>query len=127
MHIGLIGGRRCRNTCLRRATGSGMDARPEITIVHAQVQDPASNNVADNREQQADIYAVLINRLKAAGCDCAAITSLGGHFCYKETLQRASPSLVSADTPPDDYFVSLGLPTVGLLARTIHKGFITGA
>jgi len=62
----------------------------ELTIVHADVQDLLRNNLADNRADQAVIYAKLINRLKAAGADCVAITSLGGHFCFDKTVTHSS-------------------------------------
>ena len=47
------------------------------------------------REEQAAIYAALIERPHAAGAECAAITSLGGHFCFDETARISSLALVS--------------------------------
>ncbi|MFC3117506.1 aspartate/glutamate racemase family protein [Jhaorihella thermophila] len=119
MHVGLIGGIGVAATVVyyQRLTaaverlGGGL----ELTIVHADVQTLIRNNLADNRVEQAQIYARLIDRLRAAGCDCAAITSLGGHFCFDETVQRASLPLVSAVAPLDDFFVSQGIGCVGLL------------
>jgi len=123
MHIGLIGGIGVAATLVyyQRLVSAieALGGQPEITIVHAQAQDLVRNNAADDRESQAIIYATLIDRLKAAGCDCAAITSLGGHFCYEETVQRASLRLVSAVAPLDDYFASQGLSTVGLLGTRV--------
>lgn len=123
MHIGLIGGIGVAATLVYYqrlvAAIDALGGQPEITIVHAQAQELVRNNIADDRERQAEIYAVLIDRLKAAGCDCAAITSLGGHFCFQETLLRASLPLLSAVAPLDDYFASLGLSTVGLLGTRV--------
>ena len=123
MHIGLIGGIGVAATLVYYqrlvAAIEALDARPEITIVHAQVQDLVRNNLDDERERQAEIYAVLVDRLEAAGCDCAAITSLGGHFCFEETQPLASLPLVSAVTPLDDYFDSQSLGTVGLLGTRV--------
>jgi len=123
MHIGLIGGIGVAATLVYYqrlvAAIEALGGQPEITIVHAQVQDLVRNNTADDRISQAVIYAALIDRLKAAGCDCAAITSLGGHFCFEETVQRASLRLVSAVAPLDDYFASQGLSTVGLLGTRV--------
>jgi len=101
-----------------------LDGRPEITIVHAQAQELVRNNLADRREAQAEIYASLVDRLKAAGCDCVAITSLGGHFCYEETLPLASLPMVSAVTPLDEHFAAQGLGSVGLLGTRVvmHTG-----
>ena len=58
----------------------------DLTIVQVDVQGLISNNLADEREVQARVYADLINQLKPAGADCAAITYLGGHFCFDETV-----------------------------------------
>jgi len=94
MHIGLIGGIGVAATLVSYqrlvAAIEALGARLEISIVHAQAQDLVRSNTADDRESQAVIYAALIDRLKAAGCNFAAITSLSGHFCYAETLQPAS-------------------------------------
>ena len=123
MHIGLIGGIGVAATLVYYqrlvAAIEALGGRAEITIVHAQVQDLVRNNLADERDRQADIYADLIDRLKDAGCECAAITSLGGHFCYAETVQRASLPMVSAVEPLDDFFASQGLSTVGLLGTRV--------
>lgn len=120
MHIGLIGGIGVAATVAyyQRLTKAAQGPI-EITIAHAQVQDLLRNNLADNRQAQAEIYAGLIDRLKRAGCDVAAITSLGGHFCFEETVPLSSLPLVSAVTPLDSYFVREKLHTVGLLGTAV--------
>jgi aspartate racemase len=123
MHIGLIGGIGPAATavyyqrlCARmRAAG----ARLDLTIVQADVHDLIANNLADRRDDQARIYAGLIDRLKAAGADCAAITSLGGHFCFAETAAISALPLVSAVAPLDAHFVARGLRRVGLLGTEV--------
>ncbi len=123
MHIGLIGGIGVaatvayyqKLTAAVVAKGQHLD----LTIVHADVQELLRNNREDDRQAQAQAYATLINRLKVAGCDCAAITSLGGHFCFDETVPLASLPLVSAVTPLDDFFSDQGLGTVGLLGTRV--------
>jgi len=123
MHIGLIGGIGVAATVVyyQRLTAlvSRLGGTLNLTIVHADVHELIRNNLADDREAQAAVYAPLIDRLKAAGADCAAITSLGGHFCYEETRQRASLPLVSAVAPLDDYFADQGLTKVGLLGTRV--------
>lgn len=123
MHIGLIGGIGVAATLVyyHRLTSAvrAFGARLECTIVHAQVDDLARTNVADLRQEQAELWAPLIGRLKAAGADCAAITSLGGHFCYAETQALSPLPLVSAVTPLDDYFASEDLKTVGILGTRV--------
>lgn len=123
MHIGLIGGigpaatvvYYQRLTDLARKAGVHID----ITITHANVQDLIANNLTDARDAQAAIYARHIDQLKAAGADCVAITSLGGHFCFDETVPLSSLPLVSAITPLDAYFAEQGLKRVGLLGTEV--------
>lgn len=123
MHIGLIGGIGVAATIVYyqrlSAAVAAAGERLELTIVNADVQELIRNNTADDRDAQAKVYAGLIERLKAAGADCAAITSLGGHFCFDETVPLSALPLVSAVTPLDDYFVAQGLKTVGLLGTRV--------
>jgi aspartate racemase len=123
MHLGLIGGigpaatiayyqRLCRAVA---EAGHPLD----LTIVQADIHELIRNNLADRRAEQALVYARLIDRLRAAGADCAAITSLGGHFCYDETLALASLPLVSAVAPLDAFFAQQGIGTVGLLGTRV--------
>ena len=123
MHIGLIGGIGPAATIAYydRLTRLVRDAgqRLELTIVQADSREVIANVLADRRDEQAAVYATLIARLKAAGADCAAITSLGGSFCFAET-ERISPlPLVSAVAPLDAYFVGAGLRRVGLLGTEV--------
>jgi len=123
MHIGLIGGigaaatvvyyqRLCAEMARRGAT-------LELTIVQADIQTLIHNANNGRAREQAEVYARLIERLKAAGCDCAAITSIGGHFCFPETVQLSALPLVSAVAPLDDFFAAEGLATVGLLGTRV--------
>lgn len=123
MHIGLIGGIGVAATIVyyQRLTEAvaARGGRLDLTIVHADVHELIANNLADNRQAQAEIYARLLDRLARAGCDAAAITSLGGHFCFDETVARAPLPLVSAVTPLDTFFAAEGLTTVGLLGTRV--------
>lgn len=123
MHIGLIGGIGPAATLVyydrltRRVRDTGH--RLELTIVEADVQELIANNLADRREVQAMVYASLIERLAAAGAECAAITSLGGHFCFPETESLSRLPLVSAVAPLDAHFAAAGLGRVGLLGTEV--------
>lgn len=123
MHIGLIGGIGPAATvvyyqrlCAAVAAAGG---RLDLTIVQADIHELIANNLADRRAEQAAVYARLIDRLKAAGADCAAITSLGGHFCLDETRAVASLPLVSAVAPLDAFFAGRGIGCVGLLGTRV--------
>lgn len=123
LHIGLIGGIGVAATVAyyQRLTAAVTQrgGKLDLTIVHADVQELIRNNLADDRATQAIVYATLIDRLKAAGCDCAAITSLGGHFCFDETVPLSALPLVSAVAPLDSYFASNGIRKVGLLGTRV--------
>ena len=123
MHIGLIGGIGPAATVsyYQRLTSlmRQLDAPLELTIVQADVRTLIRNNLADLRDEQAAIYAALITRLQAAGAECAAITSLGGHFCFAETARISVLPLVSAVAPLDAYFASEGVRRVGLLGTRV--------
>ena len=123
MHLGLIGGIGPASTVVyyqkltsaMRAIGMPL----ELTIVNADANVLVKNNLADDRAAQAQVYAGLIARLKAAGADCAVITSLGGHFCIDETVPLSALPLVSGVTPLDAYFAQHGIKTVGLLGTAV--------
>lgn len=124
MHIGLIGGIGVAATTVYYQRLTTEVARRggtvDLTITHTpDIQVLIRNNLADRREEQAAEYAPQIDRLKAAGADCAAITSLGGHFCYSETLSLSSLPLVSAVKPLDDFFHAQGIRRVGLLGTRV--------
>lgn len=123
MHIGLIGGIGPAATVVyyqRLCKAVAQSGSPfDLTIVQADIHELIRNNLADRRDEQAVIYARLIDRLKAAGADCAAITSLGGHFCFEETVSRSSLPLVSAVAPLDDYFADRNVRTIGLLGTRV--------
>ncbi|MCX7890150.1 MAG: aspartate/glutamate racemase family protein [Rhodobacteraceae bacterium] len=123
MHLGLIGGIGPAATVVyyQRLTAemARRKARLELTIVQADIHELIANNLADRRAEQAAIYARLIDRLSAAGADCAAITSLGGHFCFAETRAIASLPLVSAVEPLDAHFAARGIRRVGLLGTRV--------
>ena len=123
LHIGLIGGIGVAATVVyyQRLTAAveRLGGRLELTIVHADVHELIRNNLADDRAAQAEVYARLIDRLAAAGCDCAAITSLGGHFCFDEAVALSALPLVSAVAPLDAHFAGEGLAKVGLLGTRV--------
>jgi len=119
MHIGLIGGIGVAATVVyyQRLTtrvarlGSSLD----LTIVHADVQELLHNNLDWKPEAQARSFARLVGRLADAGAECAALTSLGAHFCYDETQKTSPLRMVSGIAPLDAFFFDQGIGRVGLL------------
>jgi aspartate racemase len=132
MHIGLVGGIGVAATVVyyQRLTtqAAARSAAPlALTMVHGDIQELIRNNLADRREEQARAFLPLVERLQAAGCDCAALTSLGGHFCFDELATLSPLPLVSALTPLDAYFAAQGFGTVGLLGtRSVMRTRLYG-
>lgn len=94
MHIGLIGGIGPAATdfyhrrLIERHAASGLPL--DLTIAYADARVMTRNMADRNPGRQAEIFVRLVNRLKAAGADAAAVTSMGGHFCIRE-LETISP------------------------------------
>jgi aspartate racemase len=65
------------------------------------------------------IFAALIARLKAAGAQVAAVTSMGGHFCIDELLPM-SPLPILNGIPEVDAAVTRGrFKTIGIIGTHI--------
>ncbi|GAA3854701.1 aspartate/glutamate racemase family protein [Celeribacter arenosi] len=119
MHIGLIGGIGVAATVVYyQRLVKAVEMRGgtlRLTISHGDINTLIRNNLADIRQPQADIFAAQIDELKGAGCDVAALTSLGGHYCFDELAAISALPLVSGVAPLDDHFVAAGIKRVGLL------------
>lgn len=72
----------CRSTDRHAKSGTRLD----LTTANAEVRHLSQNLANDDARRQAKIFVALISRLKAAGAQVAAITSMGGHFCIGELL-----------------------------------------
>ena len=123
MHIGMIGGIGPASTVayyqrLSAAVSDGGGVL-DLTIVNANINELLRNNEAGDKNAQAIAYAKLIDRLAGAGAECAVITSLGGHFCFDDTVSLSSLPMISAVTPLDAYFATQGFKTVGLMGTKI--------
>ena len=124
MHIGLIGGIGVAATVVyyRRlaAAATARAAGPlALTIVHGDIHELIRNNLADRRDAQARAFLPLLERLQAAGCDCAALTSIGAHFCFDQLLPISPLPLVSGVAPLDAHFVKHGIRRIGLLGTRV--------
>jgi aspartate racemase len=132
MHIGLIGGIGPAATefYYRGLTDRHAKAgtRLELTIVNAEVRDLSQNLANKDARSQAGIFAALISRLKAAGAQVAAITSMGGHFCIGELLPM-SPLPILNGIPEVDAAVSRGkFKTIGIIGtRMVMETRLYGA
>ncbi|MBS0541879.1 MAG: aspartate/glutamate racemase family protein [Proteobacteria bacterium] len=126
MHIGLIGGIGPAATDFyyrglidrHRAAGTAL----EVTICHADVGEMGRNLRAGQAAKQAEIFARLVGRMKAAGAEAAAITSMGGHFCVRE-LEAISPLPILNGLPAVGAALqAAGLKTIGVLGTSMVMG-----
>lgn len=125
MHIGLIGGVGPAATefyyrnLVKANRSSGNGAQLELTICHAQANDLIRNIQAGAVNEQAQIFELFANRLKAAGADFLAVTSIAGHFCISE-LARVSPiPVINALTGLESNLSGRGYRKVGVLGNRL--------
>jgi aspartate racemase len=123
MHIGLIGGIGPAATefyyrHLARAHAAA--GRPlDLTIVTAEVSDLARNMADSAPERQAAIFARLTERLKLAGAQAVALTSIGGHFCLGPFARLSVLPILSIIPALDAEFARRGLHRVGMLGTRV--------
>jgi aspartate racemase len=121
MHIGLIGGIGPAATeyyyrgLIDRYAAMGKS--PDLTIVNADVRDLVRNLSNRDPKNQAEIFVRLVHRLRAAGADAAAVTSMGGHFCVRE-LEAISPLLILNAIPEVNAAIARkNVKTIGILGN----------
>ena len=96
-------------------------------MVHADVREMARNLDRKNPRKQAEIFANLIERLKKAGAEAAAVTSMGGHFCIDELLPISPLPLVHGIHAVDAGIRKSGLKKIGVLGtRTVMESRLYG-
>ena len=123
MHLGLIGGIGPAATehyyrLLVRAHVAA--ARPlDLTIANAEVGDLGRNMAANAPDAQAAIFARLVHRLAAAGATAAAVTSVGGHFCFGPLSALSPLPLISIISALASEVARQGLRRVGLLGTRV--------
>jgi aspartate racemase len=123
MHIGLIGGIGPAATDFyyrglidrHRAADIPLDS----TIAHADVREMSRNLMAGAPEKQAAIFAELIGRMKKAGAEAAAVTSMGGHFCINQLLPISPLPLVHGIHAVDAAIRKSGLKKIGVMGTRL--------
>src|SRR5688572_18429077 len=136
MHIGLIGGIGPAATefyyrgLIDRHARSG--TRLELTIANAEVRDLTRNLANKDARKQAGIFADLISRLKAAGAQVAAVTSMGGHFCTTELLPISPLPILNGVSEVDaavrwGKFKTIGIIGTRMVMETRLYGAISSA
>jgi aspartate racemase len=132
MHIGLIGGIGPAATefyyrgLTDRHAKSG--TRLELTIANAEVRDLSQSLANKATRKQAGIFAALISRLKAAGAQVAAVTSMAGHFCIGELLPMSPLPILNAIPEVDAAVMRGKFQTIGIIGtRMVMETRLYGA
>ena len=131
MHIGLIGGigPAATDFYYRRliATFARGKAPLELTIAHADTPTLLGNLSSDNVAAQVAIYLRLTERLKAAGADVVAVTSIAGHFCI-EAFKPVSPlPVIDLIEALNQAIAARGFERIGVLGtRTVMETGLYG-
>jgi aspartate racemase len=123
MHVGLIGGIGPAATDFyyrglidrHRAADIPLDC----TIAHADVREMGRNLAEGKPDKQAAIFAGLIGRMKNAGAEVAAVTSMGGHFCINQLLPISPLPLVHGIQAVDAAIRKSGLKRIGVLGTRL--------
>ena len=123
MHIGLIGGigPAATDFYYRGLVDRSREADHalECTIAHADVREMSRNLTGKNPKRQAEIFAELIGRLKKAGAEVVAVTSMGGHFCINELLPISPLPLVHGIKAVEEGIRRSGLKKIGVLGTKL--------
>lgn len=131
MHVGLIGGIGPAATHVYYDAIVGSFAttglKLELTIAHADLREMIENLEAGRAEQQAEIFARHIDQLRVAGCQAAAVTSMGGHFCINELKAVSTLPIIDAVPALDEFFSANQASCVGVLGtRTVMETKLYG-
>jgi aspartate racemase len=131
MHIGLVAGIGPAATdfyyrgLIDRHVAAGIPL--ELTMAHADVREMAKNLNDRTPKRQAEIFARLIERMKKAGAQAAAVTSMGGHFCINELMAISPLPLIHGVHAVDAAIAKRGLRKIGVLGtRTVMESKLYG-
>ncbi len=132
MHIGLIGGIGPAATdfyyrgLIDRHAASGIPL--EVTICHADVREMSRNMNEHDPGRQAEVFARLVGRMKAAGAGAAAITSMGGHFCVDDLIAISPLPVLNAIPEVGAEIKRRGLGRIGIMGtRTVMESRLYGS
>ena len=91
------------------------DADLDMTIVHADASTLVKNLMDDNKDAQVSIYNGLTKRLKNAGAECVAITSIAGHFCIEKFVAKSVLPIVDLLSCVQAEVENKGYKKIGIL------------
>ena len=123
MHIGLIVGIGPAATdyyyryLIQALARAGHDLT--LTMAHADTPTLLRNQAAGNADDQVSIYRTLTHRLRRAGIESIAITSIAGHFCIDQFKSQSPVPVVDLLEVVKTKINQRGLKKVGLLGTRV--------
>lgn len=126
MHLGLIVGIGPAATdyyyrgLIAAAARDGVDL--QLTMAHADLGALARNTSAADQAAQVALYLPLLERLKRAGVERAAITSIGGSFCMEQLLPISPLPLIDIIDVIDTHLAERPEKTFGVIGTKLAMG-----
>jgi aspartate racemase len=123
MHIGLIVGIGPAATdyyyrhLISAAARAGKDL--ELTMAHADTPTLLRHQAAGHVRAQVDIYCRLTERLRRAGIERVAVTSIAGHFCIEAFMAVSPVPVIDLLDVVQREVKRRGLRRVGLLGTRV--------
>ena len=123
MHIGLIVGIGPAATDhyyrgLLRVLGA-YGAELDLTMAHADTATLLRHQGSGDTGGQVAIYDRLAHRLRAAGAEAVAITSIAGHFCIEAFKQTSPLPVIDLLLAVDRAIAARGLRKVGIIGTRV--------
>jgi len=87
----------------------------DLSMAHADTPTLLKNQANNDVASQVDIYTRLANRLRAAGSQVLAITSIAGHFCVNEFKLVSPLPVIDLLNEVRTEVVKRGLTRLGLI------------
>ena len=119
MHIGMIVGIGPAATdfyyrsLIAAVARAGKDL--DLSMAHADTPTLLKNQANDDVASQSEIYTRLAHRLRAAGAQALAITSIAGHFCVDEFKLVSPLPVIDLLNEVRAEVVKCGLTRLGLI------------
>jgi aspartate racemase len=100
----------------------------ELTIVHADTPTLLRHLASNDAASQVAIYVKLTNRLAAAGAECVAITSIGGHFCVDAFKTSSVLPVIDMISEVNQAIALRAFERIGILGtRTVMESRLYGS
>ena len=87
----------------------------DMTIVHADAPTLIKNLMEDNKDRQVAIYNDLTQKLKKAGANSVAITSIAGHFCIEKFKEKSVLPVVDLLYCVQKEVINKGYKRIGII------------